>query len=99
MEYRDKSFADSREVVDGNRYENCTFKSCGIVYCGGEIPHLVGCKFDKCAWHFDEAAQRTLQLLHMLYHGTGEGGQAMIEETIKAIRSPTSTSGAEAPRA
>ncbi len=95
MEFLDRSFVNTREVVDGNRYQNCTFDNCGIVYCGGEIPHVVGCKFDRCVWHFDEAAQRTLQFLHMLYHGMGDGGQAMIEETMKAIRSPRQTSAEE----
>ncbi|MGD9720940.1 MAG: hypothetical protein AB7O59_02670 [Pirellulales bacterium] len=86
MEYQGQTFVDVREVVDGNRYVACTFLRCGIVYCGGGIPDIVGCNFDGCDWHFEEAAERTLAFLHYLYHGTGEPGRTMIEQTFELIR-------------
>lgn len=88
MEIKAKTFTDVREVVDGNRYFDCRFERCAIVYRGGEIPHLVGCSFDGCVWHFEDAAERTLALLNLLYHGTGENGRAMIEQTLELIRQP-----------
>jgi hypothetical protein len=86
MEFDGQAFADTREVVDGNKYLNCRFERCEIVYCGGEIPHMIGCTFDACAWHFEDAAGRTLQFMNLLYHGTGAEGRAMIQQTIEMIR-------------
>ena len=88
MEIKNQSFTDSRQVVDGNRYHDCQFVRCEIVYCGGEIPHIVDCSFDRCTWHFDEAAQRTLQFMHLLYHGTGDAGRELIEQTFQLVRGP-----------
>jgi hypothetical protein len=88
MEYSDKAFADSREVIDGNRYENCTFARCGIVYCGGEIPGITGCNFDECEWHFEDAAERTLAFLHFFYHGMGDEGRSLVDQTMNLIRQP-----------
>ncbi len=88
MDYSGKTFADMREAVDGNKYSNCKFERCGIVYSGGEIPHMNGCAFDGCVWHFEGAAERTLQFMNLLYQGTGDEGRAMIDETIEVIRRP-----------
>ena len=88
MEYNGESFADARQVVDGNKYTDCKFQRCQIVYRGGEIPHMIGCMFDECDWHFADAAERTLQFMNLLHHGTGEEGRAMIDQTIEMIRQP-----------
>jgi hypothetical protein len=88
MEYVDRSFADSRQELDGNHYTNCRFDRCDISYRGGEIPNIVDCKFDDCNWHFEDAAERTLAFMHYLYHGTGESGREMIEQTFELIRQP-----------
>jgi hypothetical protein len=89
MDFTETTFADSREVVDGNKYSHCRFDRCQIVYCGGELPHIVGCTFDACVWHFEDAAQRTLQFMNQLYHGTGDEGRKLIEETLELVRQPT----------
>ena len=88
MEYKEQKFADSREVLDGNTYENCAFSACAIIYCGGEIPNIVGCAFDDCQWHFEEAAERTLAFLHYFYHGMGEEGRALVDQAMDLIRQP-----------
>jgi hypothetical protein len=88
MEHADKTFTESRQLVDGNRYTNCKFDRCAIVYGGGPIPHLIDCTLDNCSWHFEDAAERTLAFLHHLYHGTGEGGREMIESTFEMVRQP-----------
>ncbi len=91
MEFTGRTFADVPQVVDGNKYFNCTFERCAIAYRGGEIPHMMGCSFADCTWHFEDAAQRTLGFLHQLYHGTGDNGRLLIEQTIDIIRQPDET--------
>jgi hypothetical protein len=88
MEYKGQYFTDSREVLDGNRYDGCTFQRCTIVYRGGELPHITRCSFGDCAWQLEDAADRTLAYLHSLYHGTGDAGRALIEQTFEMIRRP-----------
>ena len=36
--------------VDGNRYINCTFEECVIVYGGGAPPSFSGCHFKNSRW-------------------------------------------------
>lgn len=88
MEVQRATFSDSREVIDGNEYIDCRFERCDIVYCGGDIPNIVGCTFDACQWHFEDAAERTLAFLHHLYNGMGDEGRAMVEQTLELIRQP-----------
>jgi hypothetical protein len=88
MEITGKTMSDATEVIDGNQYSDCRFKNCTMVYRGGEIPHITGCEFDNCSWHFDGAAERTLIFMRQMYHGMGAGGAQLIESTINALRQP-----------
>jgi hypothetical protein len=88
MESTGKTFANTREIIDNNRYVDCIFNRCTIVYAGGEIPHISGCQFNDCQWQFEDAAERTLVFMKMLYHGTGENGRKMIDETVDILRRP-----------
>jgi len=84
-----KHYQDATEVVDGNKYDMCTFNGCKIVYRGGQIPIFSGCRLDRCAWFFEDSARRTIDLLRGLYNGTGPGGREFIEAIInEQIRTP-----------
>jgi hypothetical protein len=90
MEHSRKTITNSTELIDGNQYSECRFDNCKLVFRGGEIPHITGCHFENCTWHFEDAAERTLVFMQHLYHGMGPGGTQLIEATIGVLRQPPS---------
>ncbi len=88
MEHSGKTMTDATEVIDGNRYVDCRFENCKMVFRGGEIPLITGCHFENCQWQFDDAAERTLLFMRQLYHGMGAGGAQLIEATMAQLRQP-----------
>jgi hypothetical protein len=88
MRQIDQNFSSKTEVLDGNEYLNCKFKSCTMVYRGGTIPVVNGCNFDDCRWQFEDAAERTLVFLRAMFHGLGTGGRQLVESTLNQIRTP-----------
>jgi hypothetical protein len=88
MEYAGENKTDTTEVIDGNRYVECRFEKCKMIYRGGPIPQISGCHFENCTWHFEDAAERTLLFMRQLYHGMGAGGTGLIEATITMLRQP-----------
>ena len=88
MKTADEKFVDMQEVVDGKDYANCTFERCRIIYRGGPVPSIVGCTFRDCGWQFEEAAERTLLFLRLLYHGLGPAGGELVESALRQVREP-----------
>jgi hypothetical protein len=88
MEVTGQTFSSATEVVDGNRYVECRFDNCTMIYRGGEIPHITGCQFDGCNWRFEDAAERTLLFMWQVYHGMGAGGRELIEAVLDQLRRP-----------
>ena len=76
------------EVIDGNQYTECKFENCQMIYRGGDIPSIKSCHFNNCTWQFEEAAERTLVFMRLIYHGMGDNGPQMIESAFKTIREP-----------
>ncbi|MDB5460652.1 MAG: hypothetical protein JWO72_2393 [Caulobacteraceae bacterium] len=68
--------------LDGETFEDCEFRSCRLVYGGGEPPSLSGCRFDACEWKFEDAAARTLAHLKLVW---SVGGKAPVQALIKDI--------------
>jgi hypothetical protein len=83
-----EQFKDQRVLLDGESYERCEFKQCVIVYRGGPLSDLVGCSFHDCRFELEDAAQRTLEFLNAIYHGFGDVGMRLVEETFISIRRP-----------
>jgi len=77
-------------ILDGGAFRDCSFEACRIVYCGGELPVLQGCRFANCGWAFSEAAANTLTMLTALHQGGFEG---VVEPTLEAIRSGALAAG------
>jgi hypothetical protein len=69
-------------VLDGGVFEDCEFLKCRLVYAGGDLPSLVGCRFDACEWKYDEAAARTLAYLKLVWN---LGDKASVQAQIKQI--------------
>ncbi|WP_349359167.1 hypothetical protein [Stappia sp.] len=77
-------------IVDGGAFRDCSFESCRIVYCGGALPVLQGCRFADSRWTFSGEAANTLTMLTALHQG-GFGG--VVEPTLEAIRSGALAAG------
>ena len=69
-------------TLDGERFSDCEFQDCRLVYAGGEVPHFANCRFVGCEWKFDDAAARTLAHLKAVW---GAGGKAPVQAMIKEI--------------
>jgi hypothetical protein len=68
--------------LDGETFDACEFKSCRLVYSGGEVPTFTDCKFEDCDWRLDDAATRTLAHLKVMW---GAGAKARVQELIKSV--------------
>jgi hypothetical protein len=88
MEHKEQTFTDVTEVIDGNQYIDCKFEKCLMIYRGGDIPSIRGCNFNDCRWQFEEAAERTLVFMRLIYHGMGSNGPEMIEAAFNSVREP-----------
>ncbi|WP_417772020.1 hypothetical protein [Stappia sp.] len=93
--HRGRVFRGETVVVDGGEFRDCAFENCRLVYRGGAIPVISGCRFHDCGWSFAEAAANTLAMLAGLNQG---GFTDLIGATLEGIRSGAAlSSAAEAP--
>lgn len=76
------SFNHETITLDGEDYDGCEFRDCRLVYLGGEPPAFESCRFDNCTWKLDEAAQRTLGFLKVMWNA---GGKAPVQALIKEV--------------
>ncbi len=86
MEFKEKQFKNEEVRVDGNIFIDCAFKNCVLVYAGGPPPTMVGCGFGSCSWSFVEHAANTVKFMRAMYHGMGDGGRELVEQTFENIR-------------
>jgi hypothetical protein len=85
--YTDQHFENQTVHVDGNRYVNCTFDLCKLVYSGGDQPYLKYTTTD-CYWTLDGAAKRTIEFLAVMYHSEPRG-RKFVEHIIEQIVNPS----------
>ena len=83
--HKDQRLANDTVILDGSEFVNCEFDNCKMVYRGGEMPRLQHCRFARCTWHLEDAAQRSVLFLRSIYH-SGQGGRELVEETLRHIR-------------
>jgi hypothetical protein len=84
----DTTLENQEEIIDGKSYTKCVFNNCTLVYKGGPFPAFDSCQLNNCSWVFQDAADRTVNFMRAIYHGMGEGGQELIEQTFENIRRP-----------
>lgn len=89
MKYEKTFFNDQDVMLDDNEFHRCNFEDCNLIYNGGKPPTLNGCSFSKVRWRFTGPAADTVAFMRALYHGCGEGGQSLIEQTFESIREKT----------
>jgi hypothetical protein len=88
MTHTDAVFEDQDVLVDDAHYVRCRFARCRLLYHGGEIPRIDDCHMVDCSWHFEEAAQRTMDMLRAIYHGLDGAGRNIVEGAFESIRAP-----------
>ena len=82
IEHNGGTFSRTRVDLDDNRYTDCTFNECEIVYSAKSPIHLDGCRFNKCSYRFEGAAGATLKMMAALYKLSPE----LMEQTFDNIR-------------
>lgn len=45
-DFGNRSFFGKSVARDGSSFRDCVFTKCTMIYSGGEIPSLSGCRFD-----------------------------------------------------
>jgi len=76
------TYSHETVALDGQAFSDCEFRDCRLVYSGGEVPVFDRCRFHGCEWRFDEAAQRTLAYLKLVW---SVGEKATVQAAIKDI--------------
>jgi hypothetical protein len=84
----ENTYTNTRVRLDNNEFIKCAFISCVLEYSGTGPVSLVECTFSNVNWVFSGAAQNTLQFLKGVYHGMGDGGRELVENTFASIRKP-----------
>jgi hypothetical protein len=79
--YQDKSFSNQAVLVDGNRYEKCSFINCNLMYRGGDLPVFDACVFQGGNIQLEGAAFKTVKYLSSLNReGLGDSVDTVITE-------------------
>src|SRR6266702_1680469 len=86
MKFEGKPFKNETIDIDFNQFRNCQFDGCTLVFHGYGAIVFKGCSFKDVKWSITDAAAVTVTFMQGLYHGCGEGGKALIEETFNDIR-------------
>ena len=81
-----QTFDNKTVLIDGNRYEGCTFNSCTIEFRAVELPTLGNCHFAGCRWSFDGPAANTIRFLTALYGNGDPTLQSVVQQTLDNIR-------------
>ena len=84
MNFRGRTFQNEDVTLDGNSFENCTFRNCRVIFRGSAATNLVGNQFGEGVnWVFDGPAALTIAFLSALYRG---GAKELVEQTLENIR-------------
>ena len=85
MNHRDETFENQRVELADNRYHQCVFKNCELVFDGHRSPTFSDNQFIDSVFVFTDHAVRTLYFLSNIYHA-GDGGREVIERTFQDVR-------------
>lgn len=88
--YRDVRFYNEEIVVDGKRFEQCTFDNVSLVFMGDTLPQFVNCRFNAVSLEFLGGAANTLQLLSALSGGGFARAVGRITEGIRTAPAASS---------
>ena len=80
-DFEDRIFENVRIKVSNNRYTNCKFRNCVLVFDGWD-GGFDGVEFEGCTLEFDLFADTTISFLTSLYPTHKD----MVEEVLEGIR-------------
>ena len=83
---RSMSYSHETVALDGERFEDCEFRDCRLVYAGGEAPVFKNCQFHNCDWKMDGPAGQTLEHLRAMW---AAGAKTQVQGLIKEITGAT----------
>ena len=86
MDYKDQTFTGEVVNIDNNKFEECSFVRCKVIYAGGDRFDLSHCTFDACAFSFEGAAQNPLNFMALLYREGGSEGQKFVEDIFHQVK-------------
>ena len=86
MDYKDQTFTGEVVKIDDNKFEECSFVRCKVIYAGGDRFGLLRCTFDACSFSFEGAAQNTLNFMALLYDECGREGQEFIDDALNQLK-------------
>lgn len=86
MKIKKQEFNDDDVELDGNEFEDCTFKNCDLVFRARAPVSLNRCELYDCRWSFRDAAALTTGFLHGMTSMTGDFGRAMLINTFPVLR-------------
>jgi hypothetical protein len=71
--------------LDGNRYADCVFKTCHMIFSAAAPVSLIRCEINECTWGLTGAAALTIDFVKAL-HGQGWHGERLTEDAFDLIR-------------
>lgn len=87
IHYVNKTFANERISLDGNKFENCTFENCDLVFHGWDAVIIEGgVTLENVRWVLDDAASLTLNFLSALYKSGNSDSRTVVENIFDDIR-------------
>ena len=86
MDYRDRTFENESILLDGNTFSGCTFRNCRLVFKGMSPVSMMVNQMEGVHWVMEGPAAATIAFMTAIYHGAGEGGRELIEQTFANIR-------------
>lgn len=81
--FENETFTGQSIVVDGNRYEACTFTNCTLIYQGGERPVFARCAFPGSNIQLEGAASSTVRYLRTLSQA---GLSVKVQDVLGSVR-------------
>ena len=76
------SYHHETVALDGEAFSACEFRSCRLIYSGGEPPRFDACRFEDCEWKLEGPAALTLAHLRAMWNA---GAKAPVQAMIKDI--------------
>jgi hypothetical protein len=82
IQHKGTRFSRTRVNIDSQRFEDCVFDNCAVVFSATGPYQLGGCTFNNCSFAFEGPAAATVQFMTALYKLAPQ----MIEGTFDKIR-------------
>lgn len=85
-----ETFSDEEIILDYQKFVECTFEECTIVYNGHGPTAADECKYKDCEFDFRGAASSTFDTLRSFFHGGLEQVAIDVLATVVAPNEETS---------